>query len=189
MKKISVIALILAAAACLAVFSGCKKDGEDIKAPAGMILASSDQVDYYMFVPETWKVDKSDLYTSAYFSHGDATSISTTAYSLSGEVPSLDDWWNGPEGSENEDKGFFDEMSLVYTDISEVKESKAKIDGIKGKEYSFSAKLAGKEYIFIITAVIKGYNVYYITYTSTPEYNEDHLEERTQVIDAFKFKD
>ena len=64
----------------------------------------------------------------------------------------------------------------------------ASIDGIDGKEYSFSATLGEQEYNFIITAVIKDYYVYYITYTSVPEYNEDHVEERAQVIDAFRFK-
>lgn len=180
MKKTSFVSLILALVMCLAVFSGCSKDKDDeIKAPDGMILASGDKVDYYMFVPETWKVDKSDLYTAAYFSHGDATSISTTAYGINADVVKVDDWW----------KLFEEELGSVYTDISKIEKTDAKIDGIKGREYSFSAKLADVEYSFIITAVIKDYYVYYVTYTSTPEYYEDHLEERDSVIDAFEFKD
>lgn len=180
MKKISVISFILALVMCIAVFAGCsKKKEQEIDTPDGMILASGDKVDYYMFVPETWKVDKSDLYTAAYFSHGDATSISTTAYGINADIEKVDDWW----------KLFEEEMKSVYTDVSKVKKSDAKIDGIKGKEYSFTAKLAEQEYNFIITAVLKDYYIYYITYTSTPEYNEDHLEERTEVIEAFEFKD
>ena len=178
MKKISVISLILATVMCLFAFCACAKEKDEIKAPQGMILASGEKVDYYMFVPETWKVDKSELYTSAYFSHGDATNISTTAYNINtAEIKTVDDWW----------AGFEKQMKDVYKDVSEIKAADAKIDGIKGREYSFSAKLAEKEYNFIITAVIKGDNVYYITYTSTPEYNEDHLEEREQVIESFKF--
>ena len=176
MKKLSVIALVLALLMCLSAFSACGKD--DDKAPKGMVLASSEHVDYRMYVPENWKVDKSDLYTSAYFTTGaDATSISVTAYGVSGNEAKVDDWW----------KGFEEEIKAVYADMSKVKKSDAVLGGVEGKEYSFSAKLADQEYNFIITAVVRNYYVYYITYTSTPEYYEKHLEERTQVIEAFEF--
>ncbi len=178
MKKISVISLILVLTMCVAVFSGCGKK-EETDAPDGMKLASGEKVDYYMYVPETWKVDNSELYTAAYFSSGDATSISATAYGISVEIATVDDWW----------KLFEEEMAGVYSEISEITAADAAIDGIKGREYTFSATLGEQEYNFIITAVIKDYYVYYITYTSIPEYNEDHLEERVQVIDAFRFKD
>ena len=178
MKKISVISLVLVLCMCVAAFAGCAKK-EESDAPDGMKLASGEKVDYYMYVPETWKVDHSELYTAAYFSSGDATSISATAYGISADITSVDDWWTL----------FEEEMAGVYSDISEITSTDAKIDGIDGKEYTFSATLGEQEYNFIVTAVINNYYVYYITYTSVPEYNEDHLEERVQVIDAFRFKD
>ena len=174
MKRI--IALALALVMCLAVFCSCSKKESD--APAGMKLASGDNVDYYMYVPEAWRVDKSDLYTSANYSSGDPTSISATAYAISSDIPTLDDWW----------KVFEKEMKTVYADVSKVEKSSAKLGGIKGKEFTFTANLGEQKYNFIITAVIKDYYVYYITYTSIPEYNENHLEERTQVVEAFEFK-
>lgn len=178
MKKISVISLMLVLCMCVLSFAGCAKK-EESDAPDGMKLASGEQVDYYMYVPETWKVDNSQLYTAAYFSSGDATSISATAYGISADITSVDAWW----------ALFEEEMAGVYSEISEVTSTDAKIDGIEGKEYTFSATLGEQEYNFIVTAVINNYYVYYITYTSIPEYNEDHLEERVQVIDAFRFKD
>lgn len=174
MKRI--ITLALALVMCLAVFCSCSK--QDPNVPAGMKLASSENVDYFMYVPENWRVDKSDLYTSANFSSGDPTSISATAYAISSDIKSLGDWW----------KGFEKEMAEVYKDISKVEKTKAKLGGIKGEEYSFTATLGEQQYNFVITAVIKDYYVYYITYTSVPEYNENHLEERTQVVEAFEFK-
>lgn len=173
MKKI--LAFVLALCACLTVFCSCAK--EDASVPKGMQLASGENVDYFMYVPATWKVDKSELYTAAYFSSGDATSISATAYGIGAEIGSVSDWW----------KTFEPQMTALYKDVSEIAETDAKIDGIEGKEYSFTAKLSEQEYNFIITAVIKDYYVYYITYTSTPEYNEDHLEERVKVIESFEF--
>ena len=67
MKKISVISLMLVLCMCVLSFAGCAKK-EESDAPDGMKLASGEQVDYYMYVPETWKVDNSQLYTAAYFS-------------------------------------------------------------------------------------------------------------------------
>lgn len=176
MKRI--IALVLCLAALLCTFAGCAKE-QDSEVPKGMQLASGENVDYFMYVPEAWKVDKSELYTAAYFSAGDATSISATAYGISAEIQSVSDWW----------KAFEPQMTALYKDVSEITETEARIDGIEGREYSFTAKLNEKEYNFIVTAVIKDLYVYYITYTSTPEYNEDHLEERVQVIENFDFKD
>ena len=179
MKKISVIALFLTAILSLTAFVSCGEKKEEIKVPDGMKLASSEDVDYLMFVPETWRVDRSDLYTSAYFSSGDATSISVSAYGLTGGVADLDSWW----------KSFSDEAKTVYGEFTEVDAKKAKLDGIAGKEYTFTAKLGETQYNYIVTAVIKDYYVYYVTYTSTPDYYEDHLEERVQVIENFDFKD
>ena len=178
MKKISVIALFLAAILSLTAFVSCGEKKEEIEAPDGMILASGEDVDYLMFVPETWKVDRSDLYTSAYFSSGDATSISVTAHNITGGAATLDEWW----------KSFCDEAKTVYGEFTEVDTKKAKLDGVEGKEYTFTAKLGEAQYNYIITAVIKDYYVYYVTYTSTPDYYEDHLEELKTVIEAFEFK-
>lgn len=178
MKKISVIALVLAFCMCFCLLAGCGAKDNKSSAPKGMKLASGENVDYCMYVPENWKVDKSDLYTSAYFSSGDATSISVTAYGVGSEEETVGDWW----------KKFEKEIGEVYK-ISDVKETKAKLDGIKGSQYSFKGTLADNEYNFIITAILKDYYVYYITYTSTPEFYEDHLEELDQVIEAFEFKD
>ena len=72
MKKISVIALVLAFCMCFCLLAGCGAKDNKSSAPKGMKLASGENVDYCMYVPENWKVDKSDLYTSAYFSSGDA---------------------------------------------------------------------------------------------------------------------
>lgn len=182
MKRISLISLILALCICLCTFSSCSKQESEVEVPNGMKLASGD-VDYYMFVPEAWKVDRSDLYTSATFSSGDPTSISATAYAVSNNIQSVSDWWS------NGENGFYEEMSLVYTDISEISETEATLGGIEGTEYSFTAKLADKEYCFVITAVFNNFYIYYITYTSVPEYNENHTADREQIIEAFKFKD
>ena len=176
MRKISVVALLLAALLSLTALVSCGEK-EEVKAPDGMKLASGEDVDYFMFVPEAWRVDRSDLYTSAYFSSGDATSISVSAYGLTGGVADLDSWW----------KSFSDEAKTVYGEFNEVESKKAKIDGIEGKEYTFTAKLGETQYNYIVTAVIKDYYVYYVTYTSTPDYFDVHKESIDKIVQEFTF--
>lgn len=172
-KTLKIAAFVMAVIAILSLAS-CGKTASEHQ---GYILASSDKVDYFMYVPENWKVDKSTLFTSAYFSSGDATSVSATAYFTG---LSVEDWW----------KGFAEEFKLAYTDsnIDEAKVEEAVLGGIDGRKYSFNGKLAGQEYDFIMVAVTRGGYIYYLTYTSVPNYYEDHLEELDNIIEYFEFK-
>lgn len=176
MKKLA--SLFLAALICLGaiMLSSCQETETDV--PKGMKLASSEDADYIMYVPENWRVDRSTLYTSAYFSSGDTSSISTAAYGMNFTDNSVDEWW----------KSFEEEMSKIYTDISEVTTEDAVLGGVDGTKYTFSASLNEKQYNYIITAVIRGSYLYYVTYTSTPDYYENHLEELESVISNFAFK-
>jgi len=182
MKKLSLIALLLALIMCASALVGCS-GGQEAGSPDGMKLASNEESGYLMYVPDVencWKVDRSGLYTSACYSSGDdATNISATAFDVvQGANVTVESWW----------EDFVPNLKETYAEMSDIAVKDAKIDGIKGKEYSFSGKLAGNEYKYIITAVIKDAYVYYITYTSTPEFYEEHLEDLESVINNFKFK-
>lgn len=182
MKKLSLIAFLLAFIMCACALAGCSAKTQEAGAPDGMKLASSADADYCMYVPDEegfWRIDRSGLYSSASYSSGDATSISTTVYSVvQGGNVTVESWW----------EEFVPDIKEIYTEMSDVAVKDAKIDGIKGKEYSFSGKLAGNEYKYIITAVIKDAYVYYITYTSTPEFYDEHLDDLESVINNFTFK-
>lgn len=176
MKKISM--LLCAALMIMSALLLVSCNGQETDAPSGMVLASSEDADYIMYVPENWRIDKSTLYTSAYFSSGDATSISAAAYGMSYTDKTADDWW----------KSFEEDMQGLYTDISDVTEEGAELGGVSGTKYTFSASLNGQQYNFIITAALRSNYIYYITYTSVPEFYEDHLEELDDVIANFAFK-
>ncbi len=177
MKKVSIISLVLVLCMCLSVFAGCAKKSDE-NAPDGMKKASGDNVDYSMYVPTAWEVDSSDLYTSAYYpGRTDKTNVSATAYAIAGDIATVEDWW----------KMFEKDLGEIYTEMSEVTAVSARLGGIDGKDFVFTGKHGGTEYNVMITAVIKDFYVYYLTYTSTPENNENHLEERQQIVDAFRF--
>ncbi|MBR6675871.1 MAG: hypothetical protein IKL24_00890 [Clostridia bacterium] len=175
MKRI--ISLLLVLCMCLAVFAGCAKKNDE-KAPDGMKKASGNNVDYSMYVPTAWEVDRNDLFTSAYYpGRTDKTNISATAHAIAGDIATVEDWW----------KTFENDLSNICTEMSKVAVTKARLGGVDGKEFTFTGKNGGTEYNFIITAVIKDFYVYYLTYTSPTEYNEKHLEERTMIVEAFRF--
>ncbi len=172
--KLVCVVLALATVLCVAGCSG-KKDAD---APDGMILASSDEADYLFYVPDKWHVDESTLFTSAYYSTGDPTSISVSAYGLKNNGSTVNDWW----------AGFQEEFSFVYSDVEISDAEDASLGSQDAVRYSVKASLAGAEYNFVfVAAIYKGY-VYYLTYTSTPEFNENHTEELEQVIKNFSFK-
>ncbi len=175
MKKVFSIITLLTVLALLLAGCGNKEPSE---IPDGYQIASSQDCDYIFYVPETWKIDSSTLYTSAYFSSGDSSSISVTAYGMNFEDKTVDDWW---EGYTKQFEEAFSEYELVTT-------ADKTMGGIDGKQYTYTAKLADKQYNFICTAVVRGEYVYYMLYTSTPDYYEKHLDTLEEVIGYFEFK-
>lgn len=191
-KLISIIAMLLCSAM---LFCGCQGE-QDPNAPEGYKVASSDAADYVLCVPEEWIVETSTLYTSAYFSRGaDATSISVTAFGADIQGQTVEGWW----------EGYSEEFAATFSSFEVVSEEDAALDGIDGKKYTFTATIGksessetaaegetaaaeAKQYNFICHAVVKDTYVYYLLYTSTPEYYEEHIDELNEVITNFKFK-
>ncbi len=177
MKKfVRILSLTVAVLTVLSLFAGCAKKDPEI--PSGMKKASGDEADYIMYVPEEWRVDKSTLYTAAYYSSEDPTSISTTAYGMNFGDTGIDDWFGG----------FMEEFKGIYTDVTEPETEKTKLGGAEGMKYTFSGTLNGTVYNYVITAAIRSNYVYYVTYTSTPQYYQAHLEALDDVIRNFAFK-
>lgn len=175
MKKTGILMLSLLFAVG-AMLSGCAQQDADV--PEGMQLASSEDADYLFYVPEGWRLDKSSLYTSAYFSSGDATSISATAFSMNLTDTSIDDWWERYKGR----------LRVSIRMWSFRQGRKTELGGEDAMKYTISATLNEADYQYIIVAALRDSYIYYITYTSTPEYYEDHLEALDQVIEYFAFK-
>ena len=175
MKKI--IAALLVFTALLSL-GACRQQTAEESAPAGMKLASGEHADYLFYVPEDWRVDSADLFTAAYYSSGDSTSINVMAYGVSPGMNELSECW----------EYYVKEFSDVFSSMEVTAEEETKLGGVPAMRYSFDATLAQKEYRYVIVATLRNHYVYYVTYTSTPEFYENHLEALDQVIDAFAFK-
>ena len=194
MKRI--ISLMLAILTVMMLFAGCDSK-QDPNAPDGYQIASGEDADYTLFVPMDWIVEKSTLYTSAYFSKGkDATSISVTAFGADFADPTVEAWW----------AEYSEEFAATFSSFEVVSEEDAKLGGLDAKKYTFTATLGkGEEaetsedettaaavsegkYNFVCVATVKDTYIYYMLYTSTPEYFETHLDTLGEVINYFEFK-
>ncbi len=175
MKKILSVAALLIAL-CL-VLAGCNKNSDNTT-PDGYQLASSEDADYLFYVPESWIVDTATLYTSAYVSAGDASSVSVTAYGLENGSITVADWW----------KGYQKQFTEAFDNYEAVSEKEITMGDVKGMQYTYTAKMADVKYNFVCSAVIRENYVYYMLYTSTPDYYENHLTELDSIISYFNFK-
>lgn len=178
----SLLCAAAAAAVCLSGFTGCSS-GSDSWHPAGMKLASSEDADYKMWVPESWTVDMSTGITSAYAGSGDYSNVSVTAQNLSGEQNYLtpSEYW----------EIYKTDLEATFPDIAYDEDTEGGIslmlDENAAMKYSYTATVTGTEFHFISVVCIRSGTVYLITYTAQPAIYENHLEEVQNILDNFSF--
>lgn len=174
MKKILSIILVLVFALTLMTACGKKAD-----APKGMKLASGDAASYSLFIPKDWKIDVQTGYTAAHVSEEDKTNVSVTVYDLEHTNSTVDEWWEVNSA----------DFAVVCTDYKEIRiGADTVLDGVNAKEYVYSAKLGSAEYTYHqVAAVTDSGTVYVITYTTTPDKYESHLETFNKITSEFKF--
>lgn len=178
----SLLCAAAAAAVCLSVFTGCSS-GSDSWHPAGMKLASSEDADYKMWVPESWTVDMSTGITSAYAGSGDYSNVSVTAQNLSGEQNYLtpSEYW----------EIYKTDLEATFPNIAYDEDTEGGIslllDENAAMKYSYTATVTGTEFHFISVVCIRSGTVYLITYTAQPAIYENHLEEVQNILDNFSF--
>lgn len=178
----SLLCAAAAAAVCLSGFTGCSS-GSDSWHPAGMKLASSEDADYKMWVPESWTVDMSTGITSAYAGSGDYSNVSVTAQNLSGEQNYLtpSEYW----------EIYKTDLEATFPNIAYDEDTEGGIslllDENAAMKYSYTATVTGTEFHFISVVCIRSGTVYLITYTAQPAIYENHLEEVQNILDNFSF--
>ena len=175
MKK---IALVLLSLLMIVTLFSCKKDKSD--APDGMFYEANDAVDYQIFFPEGWSIDRNDGMVSAHVSDSDSSNVSVTAFALPREYTTLDDYL---------DKEYLDYFSKNFSDMNVIEEfSEIEFAGNDARRLVFSATVGGNSYQFmqIVTLHYDGY-LYILTYTSTPGAYNSHMEDVEKIISEFKF--
>ena len=175
------------------LLTSCGSDKDEDGTPKGMKLASSDSASYKFYVPTTWQNDVASGSTIAHYSMTDTSSISVMVFTLENSDSDVYDWW----------KSFLADFNNVYTDFELISEDgEATLDGAPAAKFVFSGALVHKDeksgtetretFKFMQTAAVRkkalsAPEVYVITYTSSPEVYDSHIEEVNKMIEEFRF--
>ena len=175
MKKF--LSLCLTGAILFAMLAACGKT-EEFEAPVGMKLASDTAVvDYCLFVPESWVVDLSTGVTSAYHSIADPSSLTVNVYGVDASIPDAETYFKTYE------KTFAD----VFGDMQNVASSNLLLDGNNAMQYEYSASFGGTNYSLLQVICLKNGFAYVLTYTSSADNFERHIEDVQAAVGAFRF--
>ncbi len=154
-----------------------KKFPTDANAPDGMQIASSDEVEYFLYVPTSWSINQTSSANAA--TAPDGSHFSVVPYLPSSEGISVREYFEKSE-----------EMMMItsggqYTRISEKEISLA---GGKALQYEYEYTVGGVTYRYL--QVIVGYKsmIYNLTYTSLPQNFEANRADVEAIIAAFTFR-
>lgn len=177
-----------------ALTEGSQTAYEAENTPDNMKCASNAKiVDYYLFVPDAWTVEKtSGTVSSAYISESDKTNVSVMQWNYTGNY---EKWWNeyklqiystfdyskiplddNNEAVVNEDGSVNYLESEIITVSNETTDTK--LGEKDAKKYTYSVKIDDTVYDFHVYAVINRGSVYVMTFTFKADcdmslYNED----------------
>lgn len=150
------------------------------QAPAGMKLASNEDVAYRFYVPTSWTVNPDEEIFSAYL-ESDRSSVSVVPYMPEVESISVAQYF---ELCEKMMKSTTAEGG--YELLAEPE--KVDLGGRQATVYVYRYTVGGREYRY--KQVIAAYKsmIYSLTYTSTPENFDAHLSDVDAMIAAFEFR-
>lgn len=180
MKINKPITLFLVILTIISTFLSCSQ--KDANVPSGMKRLSNDFADYNMYVPEAWIIvsDESTGYSSAYQSERDRSNVTVTAFELKDDksYSSLDEFW---EEYEEDFKNTFSEIEIISN-------QRTTLDGYEAKSVEYTATVTSIKYKYMQLFCIRGRTVYMITYTSSEENYDDHIEKVWMMVNEFNFK-
>lgn len=155
-------------------------DADGVDVPAGMKLASNDEVAYRFFVPETWVINRSERVFSAYVAE-DRSSVSVVPYMPDAETMSIEDYFV-----------HFEEQIKIVADEDGYERVSADPDRTLGGRiahaYRYRLTVGGKTYEYLQFIAAYKSMIYSVTYTATPENFEGHLEDVERIVSAFAFR-
>ena len=149
----------------------------DEKTPDGMKIASSDNVEYVLYVPKSWICSFASGANAAYVDESGKPNFSVTSYSPDKEMTPA-------EYFEFAEKSYAENLS-GYTRVSE---SDTKIHGIAAKSYVYTVNYGGIEYKIMQTVTVYGGRIYSLTYTAPSDRFDAHIEEVNAILGSFIFR-
>ena len=169
--------LICVIAALVLTTSALVSCTPDLDTPDGMQAASLDGVEYALYVPEGWVVNKNSGVSGAYVSAYDKSNVNLISY-VPTTAMTAEQYWTVCEESY---KAEFDNYTFVES-------GSVTMAGQPAPYYVYTATIGGDDYKFL-QAIVGSNGIFYnLTYTATPELYDSHVEEVMSVIEAFTFR-
>ena len=159
-------------------------DPDAVEAPAGMKLASNDDVAYRLFVPESWVLDTALPTSSAYVSESDRSNVNVTVYMPEQDLLTAEQYWEMCLADLQGD----DPLESVIRNMEVLSTTKGELGGRPANTYVYRGEVAGKTYRFSQTIAAYRGMVYTLTYTAADDTFETHLDALAQMIEAFEFR-
>lgn len=182
-----ILKIILALTIVIAIAALAVSCGQNSDVPKGMQLVESEFVDYKLYVPSTWTVDKTSGFLSAYVPDDKSnvsvmTMTATRAYKDVSEY--LDEYLTELE---NTYVGFeqVEEECLIPT--AEKQTTGLTLGGKEAARLVYKIKIGDTTYKYMQIITSSGYYIYTLTYTALEEKYDSHIEDVNKIITEFKF--
>ena len=169
MKK--VLSVILLVVLCMTLVACSEPD-----APDGYKLVSDENVAYRFYAPTTWNSNNSNGVSCVYYSATDPSMVMITTYLP--DESGLTALWETIEQS----------YKTTYTNYTFISKEATTLGGRNAEAFTFTATIGGVDYK--VKQIITGYGEYFytMTYMSSPENFDSHLEALTGMAGVFEFK-
>ncbi len=151
---------------------------KDEKTPAGMKMASGDNTEYVLYVPENWTVNSQAAVPGAYYSDKNRSNVTVTSYTPENSM-SVEDYFKMGEES-------FKKLYDDYVFVS--RETNKTLGGEYAEDFVFTFTFEGNQYKTRQMIAIYNQMFYVLTYTSTPENYDLLAADLEKIIAEFKFR-
>lgn len=160
----------------------------DVTAPEGMKLISTDEVAFRFFVPTAWETDPESAAFLSWVteSDGSRSNVSMLTYMPDDEGYSVDDYWAQCVVKYENTLPSFELLSVDGE--GEPGGEAGKIGDRDAKLYTYTYTLGGNRYKVRQAVCVYATSVYTITYTALEEHFDSHIDEVDAMQEAVVFR-
>lgn len=150
----------------------------DKKTPDSMKIASSDNVEYVMYVPSSWICNSESGMSEAYFDESGRPNVTVTSYSYDESVLTPEQYF---EKCEDE----YEDVLPEYEFTSSTERTVADRDAVS---YVYTATVKGVKVRIMQTVYDYNGIMYSFTYTAREDRFDAHIDDVEDMLDAFRFR-
>lgn len=149
----------------------------DKNTPAGMKIASADQIEYRLYVPKTWVCNPEEGNSYAFYPESERSNVTVNCYSPEQSM-SVSDYFAQCEV----------EYKKVLPSYERLSETERTVADREAKSYIYRTVVEGVELKLMQTVFTYSGKFYSITYTATAENFDLHMADVESILNAFIFR-